>query len=277
MKSNCLKLRYLYISIIFFAILLTYSISYSEGFTENEIKYFQDITYCINLRKRPERLKHFLEMYNTSDLAGPYRTIEAVDGSTLDLEKEDLSEDAIEEIVELGKLGYRTKHYQLTMGAIGCYHSHVDTWTAFAYEQPDDVGVALIFEDDARIPPDLQSTINTSMMYAPSDWDIILLGVACHSCETTGNTGLFQKVNHFWLMHAYLINKKGAQKILDSGNLFPITQQIDSLLSQISGKINIYALTNNPVKQMNFSTDIQAPIQKVDGVFPMMLKGGSGI
>jgi len=108
------------------------------------------------------------------------------------------------------------------------------------------------------------------MHNAPPDWDIILLGLSCHSCSGISNNKDFLKVNRFWLFHAYLINRKAIQKIFEAEVLYPITQQIDSLLSDASSHINIYALSSNPVRQNTFQTDIQAPVKKKAGIDTMI-------
>jgi hypothetical protein len=64
-------------------------------------------------------------------------------------------------------------------------------------------------------------------------------------------------------MHAYIINKKGALKLLSK--VFPIKKQIDSLLSDLASnnEVNIYGITQNKWTQnpqIN-NTDIQTEIK----------------
>ena len=47
---------------------------------------------------------------------------------------------------------------------------------------------------------------------------------------------------------------------MNSDTLFPITQQIDALMSELSSIINIYSLKNKIVPQFQSRTDIQAPM-----------------
>ena len=55
--------------------------------------------------------------------------------------------------------------------------------------------------------------------------------------EPINITNLHEKVKDFVLLHSYIITPKGAQKILEQ---LPINMPVDSWLSSISDKINIY-------------------------------------
>lgn len=211
--------------------------------------------YLINLKRRPDRLKNFLDYYNVSDFKN--ETIvkfDAIDGSKLDIESISLSELAKAELQQLETTGFRTKHYQLTKGAIGCYLSHVKIWENILKNNHD---VALIFEDDAQVPPNLMEKMHEEIEYIPNDWDIILFGYLCTKCLDYEK---YKEVERFMLTHCYLIKKTAIIKIMNSNTLFPITQQIDSLMSELSSILNIYTVKNKLVKQFSSRTDIQAPL-----------------
>ena len=233
---------------------------FSKKVEVEKLKPFQDKTFLINLDKRPDRLKHFEKSLKQSDIPNEYSRISAVVGSELNLDNELISMRARQDLLDLDKTGHRTRHYQLTRGAIGCYKSHIKTWYAIL-EDPK-IKSGLIFEDDTTIPSNLQSIINKKVEKAPKDWDIILLGVSCNKCSGIPANNSFLRVNRFFLLHSYIISRKGIKKILSTGKMFPIAQQIDSALSDISGIVNIYALRSNPVKQAGFGTNIQAPLKQ---------------
>ena len=142
----------------------------------------------------------------------------------------------------------------VTKGAIGCYLSHVKVWENILKNNYETV---LIFEDDAKIPEDLNMKIYENMKYIPNDWDIVLFGYICKKCRKYEN---YLEVERFMLTHCYMINRNAIVKIMNSNTLFPITQQIDALMSELSSILNIYSVKDKIVKQFNSRTDIQAPL-----------------
>ena len=212
--------------------------------------------YLINLKRRPDRLKMFLESYNNCGLRKKLIKFNAIDGNTLDMKTIPLTQLAILEMKQLQTIGFRYKHYQLTQGAIGCFLSHVKVWEHLLASNKNH---ALIFEDDARPPPNFHKVANKVMANVPQDWDIVLFGKHCYDCDDMGE---YLKIKRFILLHCYMINKKCVLKIFNEKSLFPISQQLDAYLSEISGFINIYAPKYNIVSQSNSRTDIQAPIVK---------------
>lgn len=214
-----------------------------------------DKIFLINLKRRQDRLKLFMDHYTLSDMKNmPIVKFDAIDGSKLEVDSVPLSELARAELQQLKTTGYRTKHYQLTKGAIGCYLSHVKLWENIIKNNYESV---IIFEDDAQVPPDLLHQINANIRYIPTDWDIVLFGYICSKCMKYAN---YNQVDRFMLTHCYLIKKKAILTILKTNMLFPITQQIDAFMSEMSGILNIYTVRDKIVKQFKSRTDIQAPL-----------------
>ena len=215
-----------------------------------------DQVYLINLKRRPDRMSNFLEHYNSSDMSQvPFVKFEAIDGSQLDIERVPLSELARAELKEIETTGFRSKHYQLTKGAIGCYLSHVKIWEDIMQKGHD---IVLILEDDAKVPSDILHKLNQCIVQIPVDWDVVLLGYICNECVQHNG---YKKVERFMLTHSYLITRTAIDKILQTKSLFPITQQIDSYMSELSGVLNIYTLKRKLVPQFKSRTDIQAPLK----------------
>lgn len=211
--------------------------------------------YLINLKRRPDRLKNFLDHYKESDMKNEeIIKFDAIDGSKLNVDRVPLSELAQAELQQLETTGFRTKHYQLTKGGIGCYLSHVKIWENILKNDAENV---LIFEDDAQVPNDILLKINEEMKHMPNDWDIVLFGYICKKCMKYEK---YNEVERFMLTHCYMIKKSAIVKIMNSNTLFPITQQIDALMSELSSIINIYSVKDKLVKQFNSRTDIQAPL-----------------
>lgn len=214
-----------------------------------------DRIYLINLKRRPDRLNNFLKNYKESDMKNlNVIKFDAIDGSNIDVAKCPLSELARAELQQLESTGFRTKHYQLTKGAIGCYLSHVKIWENILKNENE---VALIFEDDAQVPVNLNQRIHEEMKNIPNDWDIVLFGYICKKCMKYDK---YNEVERFMLTHCYIIKKKSIAKIMNTNTLFPITQQIDALMSELSSLINIYTVKEKLVPQFNSRTDIQAPL-----------------
>ena len=237
-------------------ILIVLAILYSTILVYKNTDEIKDV-YLINLKRRPDRLKGFLSSYNQCGLNTKQLTkFNGVDGGLLDIQSVPLTALAILELKQLETIGFRYKHYQLTKGAIGCFLSHVKVWEHILASEKKS---AFIFEDDARPPPNFKKIVNRTMAKIPKDWDIVLFGKHCYDCEDMGD---YYKVKKFILLHSYMINKNGIIKIFNENNLFPISQQLDAYLSEISGLLNIYAPKQNFVSQAESRTDIQAPIVK---------------
>jgi GR25 family glycosyltransferase involved in LPS biosynthesis len=216
-----------------------------------------DAVYLINLARRPDRFNSFLQVYKQSDMHHhPIIRMSAIDGYKLNLKSVPLTDLAKLEMKQLETTGFRYKHYQLTKGAIGCYLSHIKIWERMLVKQHSQV---IVFEDDARIPPNTFHQVKQFMKTIPDDWDIILLGKYCNDCHDMGH---YHKINRFILLHAYIIRATTVEKIINMGNIFPISQQLDAYLSEISDVINIYSPKYNIVSQSRSRTDIQAPIIK---------------
>lgn len=243
-----------YIFLIHLIIFCTFLIKYNNVNKANSNWQFDEV-YLINLKRRPDRLQQFMQKFNASDLKhNNILKFNAIDGSILDTEKIFISDVAKAEIKQIETTGFRTKHYQLTRGAIGCYLSHIQVWEHILDSKHNAV---IIFEDDANVPVDIKQTIQENMRHIPENWDIVLFGFYCKDCIPGYK---HNKVNRFILLHCYAINRNAVLKILKSNTLFPITQQIDSLISELSNILNIYSFEKNTVSQFGSRTDIQLPI-----------------
>jgi len=222
---------------------------------KNKSSQIFDDVYLLNLERRSDRLFRFMKCYNNSDMKHiSINKFNAIDGSTIDINTVPMTELARLEMKQLETTGFRYKHYQLTKGAIGCYLSHVKIWENMLKTNQN---ICLIFEDDARPPPNFMKLVNQNVKHIPDDWDIILLGKICNDCVDYGK---YYKINRFILLHSYLINSKAVEKIVKTNTLFPISQQLDAYLSELSSILNIYAVKYDIVKQGGSRTDIQAPI-----------------
>lgn len=216
--------------------------------------------YLINLDRNKDRLQRFKNEYNSCDLRFKnVKRIPAIDGKKLNI-AEYVSDRAFKEIKSIETSGYRTKHYQLTRGAIGCYLSHLK-----AYEQiaKSNVEWGLIFEDDVSISKNFYAKLNNILSKIPNNWDMLLLGCHCQKCK---KYDLYSHVKKFILLHCYIVKRETAEKLFKKLSEKRIEQQIDSELSDILIKgtddINVYCVNDALSWQSSqFKTEIQMPIK----------------
>lgn len=100
-----------------------------------------------------------------------------------------------------------TSRYFAPKSAIGCAMSH--RLAAKTFLETSDKPFVLICEDDAEpLLPDYIEKIEESIKTAPADWDMIK-----YDYLPNYNIGEFNKVPSL-ILTAYVINKKGAEKLL---------------------------------------------------------------
>lgn len=245
------------IGIVIIALIVT-------SMTKNQKK-LQTKSWVINLAKNRDRLDKFTYFYKTSDLGErvPLERFDAIYGKELDIQKY-VSPTAYSVLLENEKNQYRTKHYQLTRGAVGCYLSHMALIEKLL-EDPS-VDYYIIFEDDAVVMSSVYNRILKALNTAPSNWDMIVLSPIMEVTKKKGR--LFNKFESFWGLSGYIINKKGAKRMVDEFKIRPISMQIDSKMSLMimQGKLNVYGYRERVLWHNRTSgTDIQMPVIKQPG------------
>lgn len=207
--------------------------------------------FLINLDKRIDRLSITSKLLN--EFGYDFTRYSAIDSL--------LKWDDVKDLVDSNSMlpiinNYRTQHHELSKEAVGCYLSHYNLWKDL---KKSNEPYYIIFEDDT-LPTITFDDLQKKLNIVPENWDIILFGGLYHRNKKVKGTNLCH-IKRFYCLHAYMISKKGAEKLQ---NLLPIKQQIDSELSDLSiaGKLNIYGLTDNSWIQnpMVNSTDIQTKI-----------------
>jgi GR25 family glycosyltransferase involved in LPS biosynthesis len=142
----------------------------------------------------------------------------------------------------------------LSIGAVGCYLSHIQIWASLDRE------LAMIFEDDTD-PTLTSGEVDAILTSLPSDWDILLLGVFSEHHDRARGLSI-QRIKRFYGMHAYIINRRCVPALLEIA--LPMRMQIDSWLSElaIKGSLRIYTISNSGWLQNTSinATDIQIPI-----------------
>lgn len=219
--------------------------------------------YLINMDKNTDRLNKFTNNYNMTDLIlKKFKRFSAIVGKDLNL-IEFTSPVGYKQILETEKTGYRKHHYDITRGAVGCYLSHLSIYKKMI---DNNSKYCLIFEDDTKIATDFYSRLEYGISKIPQDWDIFLLGVMCLKCDIDKD---YIKITRFWGLHSYMINRKGASKLIEYLDK-PISKQIDADISLLikRGILNVYAI--NPIiaiQDPSLGSDIQLTVKDSDQAF----------
>jgi len=247
----------------------------------------QPRTFCINLDKDSHRYENLQRSYYASDLKHvQLERYSAILGSTINIEQW-LSSSAINEFYTVKKNGYRTHHYQLTSGAIGCFLSHY--YLAKRLLDDSSADTYLILEDDVQLLPSAYTIMMRELEHAPDDWDLIafyyhrVIGEpsgkptknSINGGATDSNIYRFKRVDGFWGTGTYLLNKKGARKFVDEVENNKLDGQIDAYLSRMSqqNKIMLYASNVHISKNVGRDTNIQIEIKPIHGMNPFEFKG----
>ena len=209
-----------------------------------------EVTYVINLKHRPKRLEVF--MRHRWPFGKPVR-IDAVEGAS---EHHTVSESARYQLERQRQKGTRMDHREATVGAVGCYASHVKAWRQCLATSRQ---AFVIFEDDAY-PDASMSRIRAFVRSMPKGTDILLLGALLRNFVPHDSN--YARVYTFMQTHAYVITREAILKLMPF--MLPMTQQIDWELSDhaASGTVRIYAPYIALVKQGKYGTDIQLPLEK---------------
>lgn len=194
-------------------------------------------TYVINLEQRSDRWDEFSAHKEPMFLE--YEKFNAVDGSKL------VSTPQLQRIFD-------HNDYNMRQGMVGCAMSHVKLCVQLLND--DDADVYCILEDDIDFVPDFpEKLLHCCEELKKTEWDMFYLG---HHLwpqfidhEVYSKT-LWPKVEQFDRVESmrrsmggtggYLINKKGAQKLLDFINHTGMTNGIDTVHQKSANEVNVF-------------------------------------
>ena len=216
--------------------------------------------YCISMEKNPEKLEKIIN--NISENGFPQvKIFEAVNGKELGKTildpslkltgntlsavenygniKSMVSVFALENLINNNERRY---HADLgTWGAIGCYLSHVSIWEALLKDEKNDM--YLIFEDDIVFKDNFIDKFEDRMANTPPGWDILFLDTLWNEKSEPYNDFFKIITGQFFGAHAYIINKKCVEKLLQ--RIFPIEIQIDAYMSFFAKQNNLNFYTTS--------------------------------
>ena len=206
----------------------------------------------IHLESNPDRLAAFKERYAKSDMATvPVTYIVGVDASKVDIMPE-ATQKARLQILDVERKGYRTRHEELTRGAVGCFLGHMKVYRRML-ETGDQA--MLVFEDDSSVGDRMRAQVTALLAKAPRDWDAIFLGHTDSTFQHHDET--FDTFGRLFGMHCYLIRRSFAENVLQ--DVDKVDRQIDSRVTLMirQGKLKVYSVRGLNHRPRDFGTQIQ--------------------
>lgn len=198
-------------------------------------------SYIINLQKYKNKYKLALKRLNKLNIK-PERFNAIYIKNENDLNIKKITYPSVQHTIKYG----RNSHNNIgSAGAIGCYLSHILLWKKLIKSEDE---MYMIFEDDVNINKikNIDKKLNDYLINVyTQDWDFIYLNYSSIPNNIKNNQNInkyYNEVNGIiYGTHAYIINKKGANKLLKQS--LPIVDQIDSYISYMILTRNINAYT----------------------------------
>jgi hypothetical protein len=216
----------------------------------------------ISLERRPDRLEKFMVQASHTDIPElvDLGVCKGVDGSKLDMSTAPLTRGARMTLYHQVVDGYRREHADLSYGAVGCYMSHLKSWSDIIASGKE---YGVIFEDDVDIDvSNVMALIMSDIENAPLDWDMLVYVPDSMIQEYTPLYGDFEYIQRWFGLHMYVIRTECILRIMPK--MLPMDQQIDSELSDMatSGMLKVYRPTSMKTSQDDSTgTDIQVSIE----------------
>jgi len=233
-----------------------YSLNNQQQFTRFDLRNNIQKYIVFNMEKRPDRLKVF-KNNNDFILTNGYTVENAFDGYKL---KESY---AINRAFD-----YNNHNWRRTI--MGCGLSHLKIWYELNEMKDDDIYV--VFEDDIVIVSNFNDRMGElSTLLKDKSWDIVFLGYAIHKVQTRFTDEkqplTIQQCNikqsnqlSFGGTYGYMINGKGAKKLLALYNITGIDQGIDTMMQKSCDLLNVFYVDPHLVFTVHFAAD--SDIQK---------------
>jgi len=104
---------------------------------------------------------------------------------------------------------------EMSYGQIGCLFSHLKVLKTIV---DNNIPIATVFEDDAHFHPEWNTLSEIYWKLTPSDFDILFIGNGIDSCRTISDPSTIQEITTegAWCTHAYVITRKGAEKVMNA-------------------------------------------------------------
>lgn len=216
----------------------TYDLTEYKNQVKNKLQENYVITApikCVNLVRRKDRKDYTINLLNKVDMTCDF--IEAVDGTTLEVTPE------ITKMFEGNDFGSRK-------GFIGCALSHISIWSTLVNDEENDSYI--VIEDDVEIDNSFKFQLaNVSNKIKNFDYDIVYLGTSirranktAYKNKITDNLQIMQYDTDISIggTFGYIVNKRGAQKIMDFINANGVKHGIDYLFIKYKKEMQLVQL-----------------------------------
>jgi glycosyl transferase family 25 len=213
--------------------------------------------FCITLERRPDRWQRFQDQSGIDGLN--VKRFLGVDGKTIDIKKDDRIALCTKRNIISKK---RRSHEELdSAGGVGCALSHIAIWQ---WMVDNDQELCLIFEDDAKVPPDFIEKANkcisqSTILKDPKKWDIWLLGGIWDSLTQIPGEKKAVRIGEFATTHAMVMTLHCAKRLLKDA--YPIHAHIDlwmSIYNYVHDLRFVGCLDLNLKQSEQIKTDIQS-------------------
>jgi len=249
-----------FITIFFIFIIFFYMLIEKEFFTNIETVNFYVIT--MGNEDRLQNIKNQIEKMNNNN--DTYKVnidkIDAVVGKNLDLDQ--LIKDGILTPKIYDKENSFNPKLENRKNEIGCCLSHYKTYETIANNNSKNSKYSVVFEDDFDVCDKFLYELDkiiTDTINEKIDFDIIMLAIIGNSGEKIYSN--IEKINcensPCYYAHAYLINNKSIDKILDAMKYIDNIADVQIFQKHNEGKIKVLRLESSIVNQNSTYTTIR--------------------
>jgi GR25 family glycosyltransferase involved in LPS biosynthesis len=212
--------------------------------------------FCINLERRSDRWAEFTAQAGVKQLPNVKRFL-AVDGSTIDY----MTDPRIPMYTKKNiKNTTRRAHEEIsTVGAIGCALSHIGIWEWIVQNQ---AAVTMVFEDDAKIPPNFAPYMNQLIEKSPTlkdthAWELCVLTHQTVKMKPVAGDPYINTTQGFVGFQCYFITLDCAKRFLKEAYVLHLHIDLwTAVFKQLYG-LKLICPVNFSVQQRRSITDIQ--------------------
>jgi GR25 family glycosyltransferase involved in LPS biosynthesis/tRNA A-37 threonylcarbamoyl transferase component Bud32 len=215
-------------------------------------------TYLLlNMERHVERYKTSVEQLKKLSIQN-FQHLKGTDGRNKSQLEEDLTSilkfiknfnsDVIDNDIKINEFSeVDNPDVHIQDGPLGCYCSHL---RSMIYGYLTESDYTIIIEDDISITN--TQNIEKYLTQIPDDWDVICLNSRGKNVKY--EEPFYKFIDDFHSGHFYIIKNKCLPKIFKG--MYPLTDQVDVLLSDMHKDLNIYNIPDT-VYQKNLETNTQ--------------------